>query len=44
RRMPLPAAVIEIYPVWRGYDYVLVGDEILVIDPATLRIVAVLEA
>lgn len=41
---PLPAAVIEIYPAWRGYEFILVGDEIVVIDPATLRIVAVIEA
>ena len=41
---PLPAAVIEVYPEWRPYRFVLVGDEILVIDPATHRIVAILEA
>ena len=29
---------------WRGYDYILVGDEILVIDPRTHEIVAILEA
>jgi hypothetical protein len=44
RRAPLPAAVIEVYPVWRGYEYVMVEDEILIIDPATMRIVAVIEA
>lgn len=43
-RAPLPAAVIETYPAWRGYEYVMVGDEILIIDPATLRIVAIIEA
>ena len=41
---PLPAAVIEVYPDWRPYRFILVNDEILVIDPATHRIVAVLEA
>lgn len=44
RRAPLPATVIEVYPVWRGYEYVMVENEILIIDPATLRIVAVIEA
>ena len=44
RRAPLPVAVLEVYPAWRGYEFVVVGDEILVIDPATLRIVAILEA
>ena len=41
---PLPIEVVEIYPEWRGYDYILVGDEILVVNPRTHLIVAVLEA
>ena len=44
RRSPLPATVIEVYPVWRGYEYIMVEDEILIIDPATMRIVAIIEA
>jgi hypothetical protein len=41
---PLPVEVVAIYPEWRGYDYILVGDEIVVIDPRTHEIVAILEA
>jgi hypothetical protein len=41
---PLPAAVIEVYPDWRGYRFILVGNDILVIDPDTYEIVAVLDA
>jgi Protein of unknown function (DUF1236) len=41
---PLPAEVVTIYPEWRGYEFVLVGDQIVVIDPRTLEIVAVIEA
>ena len=41
---PLPREVFVIYPEWRGYDYILVGDEILVIDPRTHEIVAILDA
>jgi hypothetical protein len=41
---PLPVEVIAIYPEWRGYDYILVGDQILVVDPRSHEIVAVLEA
>ena len=41
---PLPAEVITIYPAWRGYEFFLVGDEIVVVNPSTLEIVAVLEA
>jgi hypothetical protein len=41
---PLPSTIVEIQPAWRGYEYFLVGDEIVVVDPATLRIVAVVPA
>ncbi len=41
---PLPADVITIYPAWRGYEFFLVNDEIVVVNPRTLEIVAVLEA
>jgi len=41
---PLPTEVVEIYPEWRGFDYILVGDEIIVISPRTHMIIAVLEA
>jgi hypothetical protein len=40
----LPTEVVTIYPEWRGYDYILVGDEIVVINPRTHEIVAILEA
>jgi hypothetical protein len=33
-----------IYPEWRGDDYIMVGDEIVVIDPRTHEIVGILEA
>jgi len=41
---PLPAEVVTFYPEWRGYEFVLVGDQIVVINPRTLEIVAVIEA
>ena len=41
---PLPVEVISIYPEWRGYDYILVGDEIVIINPRTHEIVAIVEA
>ena len=41
---PLPQEVIVIYPEWRGYDYLLVGNQIVVIDPRNHEIVAVLDA
>jgi uncharacterized protein DUF1236 len=41
---PLPSEIVTIYPEWRGYEFFLVRDEIVVVDPRTLEIVAVLEA
>lgn len=39
---PLPAEIVTIYPAWRGYEFFLVRDEIVVVNPRTLEIVAVL--
>ena len=44
RYYPLPREVVVIYPEWRGYDYILVGDQIVILDPRTHEIVAILEA
>jgi hypothetical protein len=41
---PLPTELVTIYPSWRGYEFFLVGDEIVVVNPRTLEIVAVLDA
>lgn len=41
---PLPVEVVTIYPEWRGYDYILVGDQIVIIDPRSHEIVAIIEA
>jgi hypothetical protein len=41
---PLPPDVVTIYPQWRGYEYFLVNDRIVVVDPRTLEIVDVFEA
>jgi hypothetical protein len=41
---PLPREVVTIYPEWRGYEFVLVNNQIVVIDPRTFEIVAVLDA
>jgi uncharacterized membrane protein len=42
--MRCPWQVIDINPKWRGFDYIMIGDEILVIDPATRDIVAIIGA
>jgi hypothetical protein len=38
----LPSRVVTIYPEWRSYKYVLVREEIVIINPDTYEIVAVL--
>jgi hypothetical protein len=35
---------MEYAPQYRGYEYILVGDQVLIVDPRTLQIVAVIDA
>jgi hypothetical protein len=39
----VPSTLVEIHPAWRGYMYFIVGDEIIIVEPRTLKIVAVLD-
>ncbi len=39
-----PQGIIRIHPAWRGFEYFLVGDEIVIVEPDTLHIVAVIPA
>src|ERR1700730_1475017 len=41
---PLPAELVQIQPHWRGYQFFLVGNQIIVVNPQTHQIVAVLDA
>jgi hypothetical protein len=38
----LPTDVVEIVPEYRGFNYVIVGEQLLIIDPNTMLIVEVL--
>jgi hypothetical protein len=40
----LPERVVTIYPEWRRYKYILVKEQIVIVDPNTYEIVAILEA
>jgi hypothetical protein len=42
RLVPLPTLVVDVEPAWDGYLYFIVGDEIIVVEPNTLKIVAVI--
>lgn len=38
----LPVDIVEVVPAYRGYSYVYVGDEIVIVDPASFAVVAVI--
>jgi len=40
----LPSEIVSIVPQYRGFEYFLVEDEIVIVDPHTLEIVAVIPA
>lgn len=40
----VPQSIVEIHPAWRGYMYFVVNDEIIIVEPKTLKIVAVINA
>ncbi|MEX2127470.1 MAG: DUF1236 domain-containing protein [Xanthobacteraceae bacterium] len=41
---PLPATIITFVPAYRGYLYIVVGDDLLIIHPRTYEIVAIIPA
>jgi Protein of unknown function (DUF1236) len=41
RIVAIPQTIIELQPTWRGYEYFMVGDEIVVVDPRSMQIAAV---
>jgi hypothetical protein len=42
RYYPLPAEIVEIHPAWRGYYFILVNDQIVIIEPSSFEIVAII--
>ena len=43
RYHPLPSRIVEIYPEWRGYDFILVHGRYFVLRPHTHEIVYIIE-
>jgi hypothetical protein len=39
----LPEDIVELVPQYEGFDYIVVGDQILIVDPDSLEIVAIIE-
>jgi len=42
RIVPVPSVLVEVNPGWRGYEYFVYNDEIILVDPRTHRIIAIL--
>jgi hypothetical protein len=38
----VPQSIVGVVPQYRGFDYIVVGNDLLIIDPRTLQIVYVL--
>jgi uncharacterized protein DUF1236 len=35
--------IVELVPEFRGYDYFVLGDEIVIVDPSTRRVAEIIE-
>jgi Protein of unknown function (DUF1236) len=44
RFYPVPTEVVTIYPEWRGYEFIMVNGRIVIVEPSTYEIVAVIDA
>ncbi len=42
RIVEIPEVIVDIHPEWRGYKYFIVNEELVIVEPDTLRIVAVI--
>jgi hypothetical protein len=43
RVVEVPDTIVRIRPAWKGYRYFVYNDEIIIVEPRTLKIVAVLD-
>jgi hypothetical protein len=43
RYHPLPPRIVEIYPEWRGYDFIVVRGKYIILRPRTHEIVYIIE-
>jgi hypothetical protein len=43
RYHPLPSRIVEIYPEWRGYEFILVRGQYIILRPHTHEIVYIIE-
>jgi hypothetical protein len=43
RIVEVPDVIVEVHPEWRGYRYFIVNDELVIVEPDTLKIVAIID-
>jgi hypothetical protein len=43
RVVAVPEVIVEYHPEWRGFRYFLVNDQLVIVEPDTLRIVAIVD-
>ena len=43
RLVAVPVTLLEIHPAWRGYMYFVYEDQIVIVEPGTLRIITIIE-
>lgn len=41
---PVPTSIVSISPEFRGYDYVVVHDEIVIVEPKTKKVVTIIKS
>ena len=39
----LPRTIVELEPEWRGFEYFMIGDQLVIVDPRSMEIVAIIE-
>jgi uncharacterized protein DUF1236 len=39
----LPRTIVKIEPEWRGFEYFMIGDQMVIVDPRSMEIVAVVD-
>jgi hypothetical protein len=44
RLVTVPQKIVEIRPAWRGFRYFVIEDEVVIVEPSSLKIVAVIPA
>jgi hypothetical protein len=41
---PVPTEIVTVYPQWRGYEFIVVNERIIIIDPRSYEIVEIIES